>query len=204
MRFLGVLLALSLPALAVAEDGAIPPDSLNYCTTCHGVQMMGNETLKAPRLSAMPAWYVERQLLGFSKGWRGTHADDAEGLEMRPMAAALNDDGIRAAAEFVAATRSAPAERTLPGDPDGGALFYSTCSTCHGEQGEGNRQFGSPPLAGLNDWYLVAQLRKFRAGLRGAHPDDATGLQMKAATDILPDDAAIADVVAYITTLSTH
>lgn len=193
---------LLLAGLAIADDEVVPPEEFLYCATCHGVQLMGNPVLRAPRLSGLPAWYVEQQLRGFRSGWRAGHDGDEAGLEMAPMAGALTEKQVGEVAAYVERTRSPAPERTLGGEPADGAAFYATCSSCHGVNGEGNRDMGSPPLVGLDDWYLLEQLRKFRRGLRGAHPDDTFGLQMKAATAILPDDRAIADVVAYIMTLN--
>ena len=48
---------------------------------------------------------------------------------------------------------------------------------------------------------LVAQLQNFKTGIRGSHPDDGYGWQMGLMADMLPDDDAIKDVVAYINTL---
>ena len=198
LRALGLLL---IAGTAFADDGASPPDELLFCTTCHGVQLMGNSALGAPRLSGLPAWYTKQQLRSFKSGWRGTHEKDGTGLEMLSMAQGLSEVQVDAAAVFVSATRSPLPVRTQAGNSEEGELFYMTCATCHGTAGEGNKELGSPPLKDLNDWYMIEQLRKFRSGQRGFHPDDAFGLQMKSATDILPNDRAIADVVAYIMTL---
>ena len=192
---------LFLSMTAVAEDPVIPADEFVYCTVCHGVQLMGNEVLGAPRISGMDAYYVERQLRSFKEGWRGTHARDATGREMLPMASALADGQIVEAAAFVEATRSDVPVNTITGDTAAGEMFYGTCSACHGVAGEGNRELNGPPLAGRNDWYLLKQLQNFRDGVRGTHPQDVYGQQMAAAMMILTDDAAIADVVAYIVTL---
>jgi len=59
----------------------------------------------------------------------------------------------------------------------------------------------APRQAGLNDWYLVTQLKNFRSGSRGAHSDDAYGMQMNMMAAILNSDESINDVVAYINTL---
>jgi len=82
-----------------------------------------------------------------------------------------------------------------------GKWIYSDCATCHGQNGEGLRVTNSPRLAGLNDWYLISQLQKFRTGLRGANPEDIYGAQMASMAKVLTDDQALLDVVAYIGTL---
>jgi cytochrome c oxidase subunit 2 len=53
----------------------------------------------------------------------------------------------------------------------------------------------------MSDWYMVTQLRNFRQGIRGAHPKDMYGPQMALMAEILSDDKAANDVVAYINTL---
>ena len=58
-----------------------------------------------------------------------------------------------------------------------------------------------PRLAGHNDWYLVAQIGKFKKGLRGYHNLDHGGRQMRPMVATLTDDKSINDVVAYIATL---
>jgi cytochrome c553 len=201
VRTFSIALLLVMSGLAYADEGAVLPEEFIFCTTCHGVQMMGNDALRAPRLSGMDAWYVAKQLRGFRAGWRGTHAHDVTGLEMLPMAMALSEKQIDAVARHVATTRSRLPERSLDGDPVAGESLYASCAACHGVNAEGKPELGSPALRGLNDWYIAEQLRKFRQRIRGSHPNDRFGQQMRAATDSLPDDKAIADVVAYITML---
>jgi len=194
---------LALTSQVRAEDELpIPADEYVYCTVCHGVQLMGNSITKSPRLSGMESWYVENQLHAFKAGWRGKHESDLIGMEMQPMAAALSDEQIKEVSAFVAATRSDAPPGTITGDADkGSAHYYSTCAACHGVRGEGNIALSSPALTGLNDWYLVTQMRNFRDGTRGSHAGDTYGMQMRASARLLPDDEAIRDVITYISTL---
>ncbi len=196
---------LALTSLVRAEDELpIPADEFVYCTVCHGVQMMGNSIIKAPRLSGMERWYVENQLHAFKKGWRGKHERDVVGMEMQPMAAALTDEQIKEVSAFVAATRSDRPAETINGDADKGKAHYSTCAACHGVNGEGNIALGSPALTAQNDWYLVRQLKYFRDGTRGGQAGDTYGMQMRASAGLLSDDQAINDVVKYISTLQVQ
>ncbi len=193
---------LALTSLVRAEDELpIPADEYIYCTVCHGVQLMGNSIIEAPRLSGMESWYVESQLRAFKKGWRGKHERDVVGMEMQPMAAALTEEQIKEVSAFVAATRSDHPVETINGDVDRGKAHYSTCAACHGVRGEGNIALGSPALTGQNDWYLVRQLKHFRDGTRGGQPGDTYGMQMRASAGLLSDNQAINDVVKYISTL---
>ena len=197
-----VLSLLQVPAMAAADDAVVPPDRLVYCTVCHGVQLKGNYIIQAPRLSGMAEWYAERQLLAFARGWRGTHEQDVYGMEMQPMAAALSAQDIGEAAAYVAATQSKPPQATIEGDARKGRALYATCAACHADDGSGVEALGGPALAGLNDWYLVRQLLNFKSGIRGGHPDDGYGAQMRAAAQVLSDDQAIRDVVTYINSLN--
>jgi hypothetical protein len=56
-------------------------------------------------------------------------------------------------------------------------------------------------LVGQNDWYLVTQLKNFKAGYRGSHADDKFGAQMIPMVGALIDQVAIENVVTYINTL---
>lgn len=201
-RWFAIALLCAAGPTAVAEDELpVTPEAFIYCTVCHGTQLMGNPILKAPRLSGMETWYIEKQLLDFKEGLRGTHDDDLSGIEMQPMAAALSGDQIRKAATFVAATRSPAPESTVNGDVSHGRSLYSGCAACHGRSGEGNETLGTPGLTVPDDWYLVTQLRNYTSGARGNLAGDTYGMQMRAATRSLKEDQDIIDVVSYINTL---
>ncbi|MDH3715088.1 MAG: cytochrome c [Gammaproteobacteria bacterium] len=62
------------------------------CIACHGVKGEGNKALNAPALALLADWYLVRQLQNYKAGIRGTHAKDAFGAQMRPMAMTLADD----------------------------------------------------------------------------------------------------------------
>ena len=186
---------------AAEEDLPIAAYEYVFCTVCHGVQLMGNEIIKAPRLSGMETWYTELQLRNYKNESRGLHDEDPYGYEMQPMAAALSDDQIREVAEYVSATRSPPPPVTIAGNVDNGRELYATCVACHGADGKGNQALGSPDLTITNDWYNVIQLQNYKSGSRGGAPGDMYGAQMRAAAQLLADDQAIKDVVSYINTL---
>ena len=56
-------------------------------------------------------------------------------------------------------------------------------------------------MAGMTDWYLASQLKNFREGIRGGHPQDYYGKQMGFMGRQMQDDKQINDVIAYINTL---
>ncbi len=94
------------------------------------------------------------------------------------------------------------ADDTPKGNPEKGKDFYEICSGCHGLSGEGNPALQAPRLAGQYDWYIVKQLMNFKAGLRGSAEGDNAGAMMLPMASTLPDEQAVHDVAAYITTFN--
>ena len=88
------------------------------------------------------------------------------------------------------------------GDVAKGKALYATCMACHGANGEGNplEAISAPSFAGLSDWYIIQQLKNFKAGIRGTHAKDAKGMIMRNMTLALTDEG-MADIAAYIKTL---
>ncbi len=175
------------------------------CGACHGQQGEGNAALNAPRLAGINAWYFKQTIDKFKNGLRGIHEDDIYGRQMAPLAAILaNDAMIYNVAAYLESLANEPAETTITGNIENGRRLYTTCGTCHGDQGEGIWSVAAPRLTGLNDWYLVRQLQHFKDGIRGSHPLDLPGRQMRLLSITLTDDQAINDVVAYINSLSVE
>ena len=65
---------------------------------------------------------------------------------------------------------------------------YFPCRSCHGDSGWGSAPIHAPPLAGQSADYLERQLRAFRSGARGAHPQDTWGKQMALMAANLPEE----------------
>ena len=186
----------SLTGTAVAEN------KFDYCLLCHGANANGNISIRAPKLSGMEPWYLARQLENFAAGVRGLPDGDAPGHEMGPVGLRVKADGsLDAAVAFIGSLESKRPTPTITGDVAHGKALYATCAACHGAKGEGNAELQAPALAARSDWYLVAQLRNYKDGLRGADARDTFGAQMRAIVNALPDDKAVTDVVAYINTL---
>jgi cytochrome c oxidase subunit 2 len=173
------------------------------CAQCHGANGQGQREFSAPAIAGLPQWYIETQLKKFRSGARGSHPDDVTGMLMRPMTLSFHNDGdMKAVAAFVSSLpRAAPAIELSGGDPAKGKALFATCSACHGPQGAGMEQVKAPPLVHTSDWYLLAQLKKFKQGIRGATPMDIEGSQMRPMATALADEQAMKDVVAHIATL---
>jgi len=209
LTFAAALLGLAvLPLTAcnkasASEDGITSQQQLyQLCAQCHGADGLGREAIGAPAIAGLPAWYVDAQLYKFERGFRGTHPKDITGMRMRPMALALpGPEDMKAVAEYVS---HLPKKKTKPtvtgGDAERGRVLFAPCVACHGPSGKGNATTKAPPLAGLQDWYLLTQLEHFKSGVRARDPQDETGAQMKPFAEAL-DEQGMKDVVAYIATL---
>ena len=203
-----ILLTCSLSLLgscvvARADDDATGRRLFEPCTACHGQAAEGNRSVQAPRLAGLPDWYLSRQLRNFRKGLRGADEQvDAYGNQMARMAEQLWDDNeVASVTAYISSLPAVASTRTLRAKPARAKAAFAACAACHGGGGGGNVDVGAPPLTSLDDWYVVKQLNAFRAGVRGAHPDDAAGQQMRAAAATLPDDRAVVDMAAYLGTL---
>ena len=87
------------------------------------------------------------------------------------------------------------------GDAAAGQRAYLVCAQCHGVTGKGFEAGNVPPLAGMDDSYVAAQIRKFKSGVRGTMPGDAFGPVMRAvAAPLSAED--IDQVAAYVHALS--
>ncbi len=86
----------ALPAKKVT--GAAKADMANgstqfnaICSSCHGSHGKGNKMLGAPSLVGIDPGYLERQIIAFRSGTRGSHKDDKWGAQMRVGAGMLPD-----------------------------------------------------------------------------------------------------------------
>lgn len=153
-----------LIALSGADAGAA-----SACITCHGLDG-GGDGAGAPRLAALDAGYLQRQLEAYADG-RRDHA------QMAWIAKRLDDRERAAVSAYYAA---------MPADARGGempremsALYHVgapkrgilACAVCHGTQGQGIGP-ANPPLAGQPAPYLAEQLRLWRVAKRRNDPGD--------------------------------
>jgi len=122
---------------------------------------------------------------------------------MRPMSRMLRtdtevDDVAAYVSKMPTSARTAHVEG---GDATAGQASFAVCTACHGQDGMGNEVMKAPPIAQLDDWYVVAQLTKFKSGIRGTNPADAEGAQMRPMAMTLADDQAVKNVATYLQTL---
>jgi cytochrome c oxidase subunit II len=182
-----------------AGDAVAGKALFGTCAACHGAQGEGNVALNAPKLSGQAPWYLQRQLAHFKQGARGTHEKDVFGKMMAPMAATLADDAaIANVVAYIASLPDTQAVPTIKGNVDKGRSRYETCAACHGANGRGIAATNAPRIQGMSDWYMATQMKNFRNGIRGGHPQDVYGGQMALVAGMLVDDAVIGDILAYM------
>jgi cytochrome c553 len=169
------------------------------CVACHGANGEGNTALNAPALAGQLPAYLERQLQNFKSGRRGAETGDTLGMQMRGMASLLADDAAIAA--VVAHIETLPPANGIAVEYDkrnGENQYNAACGACHGGQAQGNAALNAPRLAGLDEVYLRRQYSNFAAGLRGSHPDDRYGRQMKMMSTMLRTEQDTDDVMGFI------
>jgi cytochrome c553 len=196
----------ALLVLAASCSRASGPDVatgrrlFSNCARCHGALGGGSRALGAPAIAGLPQWYVQAQLEKFRAGHRGYAPFDTSGIRMKSVAWTLgNDTSLASLALYVSSLAPAKPAPVLHGDAQAGQAAFQVCQACHGPNAMGNEAMHAPPLALESDWYLLAQLRKFKAGWRGTDTADIWGMTMR--PNAVPlDEAGMANVVAYIQT----
>jgi cytochrome c553 len=194
-----------LVSFAFADEGAVLFQ--NVCAQCHGLKGEGKEDVRAPSIANLPNSYVITQVTNFHDGKRGSDMKvDPQGALMASIAKALKPEQVQAVALVVEKLPLViPAKRMIEGTDvaAGKLLFYEHCMECHRYNASGEMAFGSPPLVGRQDWYLLAQLMKFKNLHRGTAKGDEKGAKMvRMATLFIEDEAAMKNVVSYILTLN--
>jgi len=181
MRTIFMLLGIAISGAAFAQGDVKAGEQLAKqgksgvapCSSCHGAQGEGNAAGGFPRISGMPAAYLQRQLAAYSDGSRKNEV-------MAPIAKQLSESERASAAAYFAGLsggpggtvqgsgKSAARGSTLAnvGDPK---LGVQGCVNCHGPGGAGEPP-SYPPLAGQHASYLLAQLKAWRDGSRNTDP----------------------------------
>jgi len=197
-RFGACLIACLVYAGAFAATGQ---QIYASCAACHGTRAEGNPSLGAPALAGQHLAYLQRQLLNFRTGLRGSHKDDSYGAQMRAASqVSLRDEkAIAAVATYIAALPRTDMKPAGKFDArNGNNLYQGKCGACHGGQAEGNEALSAPRLAGLDAAYLKRQHRNFGKGLRGAQPQDRYGRQMALMAATLASERDLDDVIGHI------
>ncbi|MDH3418093.1 MAG: c-type cytochrome [Gammaproteobacteria bacterium] len=191
---------------AFAQDDPVAGErAYEVCAGCHGFLGEGNQTIGAPRLAGIEGWYLERQITNFRDGRRGHVDGDVNGARMALMAQAV--DSERELGDLLAWIDSLPEPGSSSGtaqsgaDVSSGQRLYAPCSACHGSERQGNESLGAPGLVSLDGWYFAEQLKAYADGLRGTHPSDSYGAQMRALATSFDTEDERQDLARYVMTL---
>lgn len=167
------------------------------CMLCHSLQ----EMQRGPILDGMESWYVLEQLEKFKKGIRGKNPNNrAEHLMGASMERLENLDEMQTVSHYIQNLPKRKYLTTIKANQNNGRLLYQKCALCHGIDAKGIKIKNSPSLRTQEDWFLLDQLRKYKAGLRGNHPDDTYGRVMAEAVRDWKD-SELKDVVVYLNSL---
>ena len=197
----------------VAGPIALTPEMLaeakilfTKCAVCHGHNGEGVKAFNAPALANQETWYLRQQLQNFLKGNRGAHPNDTLGAVMALQAKMLEtDEQLESVIAYIKLLPRVQTDQTIFGDVENGKHTYNkACASCHGIDAKGLEAYLSPNLLGIQDYYMTAQIRHFRDGIRGIAEGDTIGAQMLDMLTQIPDDETIDDVITYIHTLQTE
>ena len=153
------------------------------CITCHGSDGKGMPAAGFPRLAGLPSAYIAKQLLDFRSGTRLNPI-------MQPIAAALSDDEMAAAASAYAARPKVNVIASTARPTEGTGAWLALrgawdrnipeCTLCHGPDGVGvDSTF--PPLAGQSALYIESQLKAWRGVAGDSGKPQKAGKKAKAA-----------------------
>jgi cytochrome c553 len=146
------------------------------CARCHGADGRGRRQA-FPDIAGLSPDYIIAQLRAFRDGTRQSGF-------MQPVAAALSDDAILAAAAHFAGLPRAAMEGPPAADPklvaEGETLMKEgaadrsvpACSSCHASPPGGNPAI--PDITGQPADYLLTQLQLFSNGVRSGTPEAQT------------------------------
>jgi cytochrome c oxidase subunit 2 len=197
-----ILLVMALmPGPASANDLTAGRARFSICGACHGLQGQGNRELGAPRIAALPSWYVSRQLQSFASGSRGGPESDRTSQQMAPFARNLSSADIADLSAYVEslpgpASMTADSGNAAPGST--GQAAFQQCAACHGAAAEGSEALGAPPLHGLNAWYLGKQLGDFKSGVRGYDATDTFAATMRMIAQSIDTKETADAIAAYL------
>ncbi|MBU3577410.1 cytochrome c [Polynucleobacter sp. UK-Kesae-W10] len=149
---------------AIMVHGGSNPAAMP-CIACHGADGKGMPSSGFPRLSGLPAPYIEKQLYDFRSGAR-------ENPVMGPIAKALSDEEIKELAIAYSKRPKVNVNNSTKSNPvQGSGAWIATrgewnknipeCTLCHGPDGVGVGD-SFPPLAGQSPLYLENQLNAWR------------------------------------------
>lgn len=185
-----------MEALALAGNVENGERAFVVCQGCHRPMGLGRADGSYPRLAGQHANVIIKQVIDVQNGRRAN-------IKMQPFAdhANLSAQDVADIANYLQGIQAPSGQGVGPGTALalGRSMYATGCSTCHGQEGEGNAQKFYPRLAGQHYRYLLREVRMIRDGDRlNAHPDMVLAIRQFGDEEL----AAVSDYVSRISAAS--
>jgi cytochrome c553 len=146
--------------------------TFGICARCHLPEAWGNDDGTYPQLAGQHVNVLMKQLLDIRNGTRHSSL-------MFPFVQQRTVGGYQELSNVVAYISTLPMNPSHARGPwrkrsdkykQGKIIYQKNCSTCHGENGQGDNERVYPKLQGQHFQYMSQQLKKIKNGLRGVDP----------------------------------
>jgi cytochrome c553 len=147
-----------------AGDPEMGKYKFSTCAGCHGVPGYTNvyPTYHVPKLGGQHAEYITIALKEYQAGNR-------QHPTMHANAFTLSEQDMADIAAYVSSIDVSEEKQPVKGNITAGKQKSATCATCHGEDGNGNKDNPNPTfprLAGQHEDYLRKALEDYKSGDR--------------------------------------
>jgi cytochrome c553 len=173
---------------------------IQYCSACHHRSGWGSGPREVPSLSGQQDSYLLEQLLQFSNLER--KKDEMHAVVEKPEIDSLQS--LRDVSAYIASRpRNTCSDR---GDGTqlltGGRVYMQSCATCHGRNGEGDRNDLIPAIGGQQYEYLLVRLRHFAQQHGATEPGSVEPAVINLLAGLSPAEIkAVADYTSRLTAL---
>ncbi|MDT8283022.1 MAG: c-type cytochrome [Gammaproteobacteria bacterium] len=146
--------------------------TFSVCARCHLPEAWGNTDGTYPQLAGQHVNVLMKQLLDIRNGTRQSSL-------MYPFVQQRTIGGYQELSNVVAYISTLPMNpvhaqgpwhKGSPEYKQGKDIYQKNCSSCHGDNGEGNNALAYPRLQGQNFRYMSRQLGRIKSGQRIVHP----------------------------------
>ena len=154
--------------------------TFEVCARCHLPEAWGNVDGTYPQLAGQHVNVLIKQLLDIRDGTRHSSL-------MFPFVQQRTIGGYQELSNVVAYLSTMPMNPNPSRGPwkkgtteyrQGKNIYQEYCSTCHGDNGEGNNELVYPKLQGQHYQYMRRQLESVKNGLRTVHPGMQTIIEV--------------------------
>jgi len=158
--------------LSFTPDLEAGKTTFEVCARCHLPEAWGNEDGTYPQLAGQHVNVLIKQLLDIRNGTR-------QSALMYPFVQQRTIGGYQELSNVVAYISTLPMNPSPSRGPwkqgtteyqQGKKIYHEYCSSCHGDNGEGNNELVYPRLQGQHYQYMRRQLESVKSGRRAVQP----------------------------------